>query len=71
MIKKVEIHLDALAVIFLVFAVSFGFNLYQREKSRDLFQDYMDMHWKAQNMEANWKYLQGKLERCRQDKDAH
>ncbi len=65
MAKKVQLHIDAIAAIVLVFLVSFGFNLYQRHQYSSLLQEHVDVQWKAQNMEVNWNYAKGLLEECR------
>lgn len=62
--KKVELHVDALAVIVLVFAASFGFNLYQRYQYSSLLQEHTQLQWKAQDTEFNWKIAKGRLEKC-------
>jgi hypothetical protein len=64
MVKKVALHTDALAGIVLVFAASFGFNVYQRFQYESLLQEHTALQWKAQNTEVNWKYVVGKLKKC-------
>jgi hypothetical protein len=64
-IKKVELHVDAIAVIVLVFVASFGFNLYQRYQYSDLMEEHVELQWRAQDTEINWKYVKGLLEICR------
>ena len=66
MIKKVELHVDAIAVIVLLFVASFGFNLYQRYQYSDLMKEHVELQWKAQDTEINWKYVKGLLEICRE-----
>lgn len=62
--KKVELHVDALAVVVLVFAASFGFNLYQRYQYSSLLQEHTQLQWKAQDMDFNLRMSKARLEKC-------
>jgi hypothetical protein len=62
--KKFVLHLDALLIIILIFAISFGINLYQRVQYADLLEEYVEAETKAQNMEVNWNYVKGLLGQC-------
>lgn len=64
-VKKATLNLDAIIVLVIVFAVSFGFNLYQRYQYRDLLQAKVDADWHAQNMKSSWIYTKGQLAACR------
>lgn len=64
MTKKFVLHLDALLIIILIFATSFGINLYQRVQYADLLKDYVEAETKAQDMEINWNYVNGLLGQC-------
>lgn len=66
MVNKIELHVDAIAVIILLFVTSFGFNLYQRYQYSDLMKEHVELQWKAQDAEINWQYVKGLLEICRQ-----
>lgn len=66
--KKIELHIDAIAAIVLVFLASFGFNLYQRHQYSSLLKEHVEVQWKAQNMEVNWNYAKGLLEQCRKSR---
>ncbi len=63
-VKKVSISLDMVIVIAVVFIISFGYNLYQKYQYQDLLQEHVDVMWHDQNMEINWKYVKGLLEKC-------
>ena len=67
MTKKIQLHIDALLVIVLIFLVSFGTNLYQRYQYSDLLKDYVEAETKAQDMEVNWNYVKGLLQNCRKN----
>lgn len=63
-IKKFGLHWDAALAIALVFVMSLGFNLYQRQQYQSLLQELVDAKWERDNMEVNWTYVKGKLEKC-------
>jgi hypothetical protein len=62
--RKVVLHVDALVAIVVVFAASFGFNLYQRYQYASLLKEHTQLQWKAQDTEFNWKIVKGKLDKC-------
>jgi hypothetical protein len=64
MIKKVELHIDAIFAAAVVFAVSFGFNLYQRYQYSDLLQKYVDTEWERQNGAVSLKEAKAAMENC-------
>lgn len=65
MAKKIALHVDALVALALVFVVSFGFNLYQRVQYQSLLTEHVQLQWKAQDAEINWKVASGQLKKCR------
>lgn len=64
MARKLTIHSDALAVVAIVFVLSFGFNLYQRYQYENLLQKYVDTEWARQNIAVDLKSAQRRAEDC-------
>jgi hypothetical protein len=61
---KFEVHYDFVAMIVISFALSFGFNLYQRYQYNDLLTQHTALEWKAQDLEINQVLNLRKLETC-------
>jgi hypothetical protein len=62
--RKLEIHYDFVAMILACFALSLGFNLYQRYQYNDLLSQHTALQWAAQDLEINQVIYQRKLETC-------
>ena len=63
MVKKYQLHLDAVIVLIGVFVISFGFNLYQRYQYGDLLQAYVDVKWENESLQAELKTISNKNEK--------
>lgn len=61
---KFEVHYDFVALIVIVFALSVGFNLYQRYQYNDLLSQHTALQWEAQDLEINQRLNLLKLEAC-------
>jgi len=64
MSRKIELHLDALIVIVLVFAAAVGFIAYQRHQYSLLLQDNVERQFKQMTMELEIARLKILLERA-------
>lgn len=62
--KKIGLHIDALAVIVVVFITSFGFNLYQRYQYSDLLKDHIGLQLQVLSMELGAGMTDGMLKQC-------
>ena len=62
--KKFEIHLDALIVIVVVFALAATFLLYQRHQYSVVLQENLDLRWDNSGLEANLAQMTVQLENC-------
>lgn len=62
--KKVTVHYDAIALVAVVLAVSFGMNAWQRYQFNDLLAEYVDSQWEAQNVKSNLVYARSLLKAC-------
>ena len=54
--KQLTVHLDALAIIALVFLASVGMNVWQFQSNSELMQKYVDAEWELGNTRANVVY---------------
>lgn len=64
MMKKFILHIDALAVLILVFSISLGFNIFQRYQYSDLLHDYLDLQVTAQKMDFSLSFTELELKKC-------
>ena len=62
--KKLELHLDALILIIVVFALAVAFLIYQRHQYSDLMQENADLVWKNSSLEANVVLMASQMEKC-------
>jgi hypothetical protein len=62
--RKVELHMDALIAIIVVFILCFSAVLFQRYQYSDLLQDNVDLTWDNENLKVNLDYTSSKLEEC-------
>jgi len=63
-VGKLEIHYDFVAMVVISFALSAGFNLYQRHQYNDLLTEHTALEWEAQDMKINQQLNLHKLEAC-------
>lgn len=68
--KQLTIHLDAVAIVALIFLVSIGVNVWQFLDNKDLMQKYVDAEWELGNTKASLVYARRQLKACDPDKDA-
>jgi hypothetical protein len=66
--KKLTVHLDALAIIALVFLASVGMNVWQFQSNSELMQKYVDAEWELGNTRANAVYTRRLLKSCDPEK---
>jgi len=66
--KQLTVHLDAVAIIALVFLASLGMNVWQFLNNRELMQKYVDAEWELGNTRANVVYTRRLLKTCNPDK---
>lgn len=64
-VRKFEIHLDALIVVIVVFALAAAFLIYQRYQYSNLLQENVDLVWENSNLEANLVLMTSQLEKCK------
>ena len=62
--KKFELHLDALIVVFAVFALAVAFLIYQRHQYSVLMQENVDLLWENSTLEANLVLKTDQFEKC-------
>jgi hypothetical protein len=67
---KLTVHLDAVAIIALIFLASVGMNVWQFLNNRELMQQYVDAEWKLGNTRANVVYARKLLKSCDPEKYA-
>jgi hypothetical protein len=68
--KRLTVHLDAVAIIALVIFTSVGINVWQFHNNRELMQKYVDAEWELGNTKANVIYARRVLKACYPDKYA-
>ena len=66
--KQLTVHLDAVAIIALVFLASLGMNVWQFLNNRELMQKYVDAEWELGNSRANVVYTRSLYKACSSDK---
>jgi hypothetical protein len=59
--EKIKTHMDASIFIMIVFIAALGFNLYQRFQCPDLPKEHTEIQEREQDMQVNWKYVNGLL----------
>lgn len=61
---KLEVNYDFVAMVVISFALSVGFNLYQRYQFNKLLTRHAALQWEAQDLEINQRLNLRKLEAC-------
>lgn len=59
--KKIGLHIDALAVIIFVFLASFSFNFYQRYQYSDLLREHISLQHRVLGMELSIATMEARL----------
>lgn len=62
--KKFTLHIDALALLILVFSVSLGFNIFQRYQYSDLLHEHIKLQVAAQKTDFSLIFTEVKLKKC-------
>ena len=62
--RKFELHLDALIVIIVVFALAATFLIYQRHQYSSLLQENVDLVWENSTLEANLALMSSRIKAC-------
>ena len=62
--KKIELNLDAIIIVVVVFVLAFGFIIYQRHQFSRVMQENIDITWEFEKMKANLTFKNNKLEIC-------
>lgn len=65
--KKIGLHIDALAVIIIIFIMSFGFNFYQRYQYSDLLKEHLALQQRNVGMEFSLASLEARLKALEKD----
>ena len=68
--KQLTVHLDAAAIIALIFLASTGMNVWQFMDNKELMQKYVDAEWELGNTRANVVHARRQLKACDPDKYA-
>ena len=68
--KQLTVHIDAVAIIALIFLASLGMNVWQFLNNRELMQKYVDAEWELGNARTNVVYTRRLLKACDPDKYA-
>ena len=68
--KQLTVHLDAVAIVALIFLVSIGVNVWQFLDNKELMQKYVNVEWELGNIKSNLVYARRQLKACDPDKYA-
>ena len=69
--KKIELHLDALITIIVVFVLASSFILYQRYQFSDVLQENIDLTWENEKLKVNLILETNLLDGCRNKKKSN
>jgi hypothetical protein len=64
-VKKLELHMDALITIIIVFVLVIFFLIFQRYQYSQLTQENVDLQWENSQLEVNLALQTAQLDRCR------
>ena len=68
--KKIELHLDALITIVVVFVLAISFLLYQRYQYADVLQKNIDLTWENEKLKVDLVVETNLLDKCKNEKKA-
>ncbi len=68
--KKIELHIDALITIIIVFVLAIGFLLFQRYQYSDVLQENIDLTWDNEKLKVDLVYKASLLEKCNNEKES-
>lgn len=63
--KKFELHLDAIVVVVVVFALAVAFLLYQRHQYSIVMQENLDLVWENSELEVNLALMTSRWSSCK------
>ena len=66
--KKIELHLDALITIIVVFVLAIGFMLYQRYQYSVVLQENIDLTWDNEKLKVDLILETSLLDKCKNEK---
>ena len=66
--KKIELHLDALITIIIVFVLATSFILYQRYQFSDVLQENIDLTWDNEKLKVDLIWETSLLDKCKNEK---
>ena len=66
--KKIELHLDALITIIVVFVLASSFMLYQRYQYSVVLQENIDLTWDNEKLKADLIFKTNLLDKCNNEK---
>jgi len=67
-VKKIELHLDALITIVVVFVLAIGFLLFQRYQYADVLQKNIDLTWDNEKLKVDLILKTNFLDKCKNQK---
>jgi hypothetical protein len=67
-VKKIELHLDALITIIVVFVLAVGFILYQRYQCSVVLQENIDLTWENEKLKVDLIVEKSLLDKCKNGK---
>ncbi len=66
--KKIELHLDALFTIIVVFVLAISFLLFQRYQYSNVMQENIDLTWENEKLKVNLIWEISLLDKCENEK---
>jgi len=69
-VKKIELHLDALITIIVVFVLAIGFMLYQRYQYSVVLQENIDLTWDNEKLKVDLILETSLLDKCKNEKNS-
>jgi hypothetical protein len=67
-VKKIELHLDALFTIIVVFVLAISFLLFQRYQYSNVMQENIDLTWENEKLKVNLIWEISLLDKCENEK---
>ena len=66
--KKIELHLDALITIAVVFVLAISFLLFQRYQYSNVLQENIDLTWENEKLKVDLIWETSLLDKCENEK---
>jgi len=67
-VKKIELHLDAIITIVVVFVLAISFLLFQRYQYSIVLQENIDLTWDNEKLKVNLIWETSLLDKCENEK---